>query len=387
MTVRIIQKRTIERGATALVVVLFSILLISTITVGFLRLIIQDQKRTTNDELSRGAYDAALAGVEDGKRVLQALANGSAPVQAAIKAAIDRGDCNTVHAAKILSPSDSSARTDEVLITAGGSSDDSSTSFDQAYTCVKISTTTPTYQNSLDTDKSDVIPLATAGSFTNLTIAWHSPSAGDGTPGHLTNTPASLPAFNQWSGSGPASTVRPALMRLQLIQFNRNRVSADDLDSAAGSATLFLYPSSISGIGSQNFAIDGRTGGVSVARVSCSTVIAGYACRATIAVPNPPNGTPADRQAYLRVTPLYAAKTSFEVSLDNGAQFDAVEPSIDSTGRASNVFRRVNARVRQTSTSFDYPRATVDITNNLCKSFGITSTEYRSDSRCLITPN
>lgn len=381
MTQRVVRRHTIERGATALIMVIFSVLLISTITVGFLRLIIQDQKRTVDDELSRGAYDAALAGVEDGKRVLQVLANGTGPVQSAIRTAIENKSCNTVHAAKILSPNDTSTNNDEVMITTGSASDDPSTSFNQAYTCVKIATTTPTYQNSLDTDKSDVVPLSATGSFSNLTIAWHLRS--DGIPGNLT-TSTSLPEFSQWS-SGAASKVRPALMRLQLIQFNRNRVSADDLDSAAGSATLFLYPSSISGIGSQNFAIDGRTGGVSVARVSCSQAIAGYACRATIALPNPPSGgTANDRQAYLRVTPLYAARTSFEISLDNSAKFDSVEPSIDSTGRASNVFRRVNARVKQTSTSFDYPRATIDTTNNLCKSFGVTNSDYYGDPSCPI---
>jgi Tfp pilus assembly protein PilX len=55
-----------EYGATALLVVTFSILILTTISIGFMRLVVQDQNRTNNDELSRGAYGAALAGVEDG---------------------------------------------------------------------------------------------------------------------------------------------------------------------------------------------------------------------------------------------------------------------------------------------------------------------------------
>ena len=51
-----------ERGATAIVIVIFSVLLLLTVTVGFMRLVVQDQNRSTDSELSRGAYDSALAG-------------------------------------------------------------------------------------------------------------------------------------------------------------------------------------------------------------------------------------------------------------------------------------------------------------------------------------
>ena len=80
-------RRTAEHGATALMVVVFSVLLLMTISVSFMRLVVQDQERTNNDELSRGAYDSALAGVEDGKRVLQScIANNSTADCAAIAA-------------------------------------------------------------------------------------------------------------------------------------------------------------------------------------------------------------------------------------------------------------------------------------------------------------
>ena len=379
MTKRTTKKRNLEQGATALLVVVFSILLITIITVGFLRLILRDQQRTTNDELSRGAYDAALAGVEDGKRVLQLAASGNRIAQDAIS----KNECNTIHRSRILSANDPIDREDEVLLTTGSSSSDSATSFDQAYTCVKIATQTATYQNSLDRDQSDVVPLAATGNFSELTISWHTAHDDERKVGGLPTAATVLPRLESWSGT---STVRPALMRLQLIQFKQNIATGDlesgveDLDKTEGSSTLFLAPTSLSGASSFDFSTSVRAGGIAPAAVFCSEVtISGYACKATIRLPNPPGGDASERLAYLRVTPLYAAKASFEISLGGAAdniKFDNVEPSIDSTGRAANVFRRVDARVKHTSTSFAYPRATVDVTNNLCKNFGVTGSSY-----------
>ena len=49
-----------------------------------------------------------------------------------------------------------------------------------------------------------------------------------------------------------------------------------------------------------------------------------------------------------------------------------IQPSIDSTGRAGDVFRRVDARVDMTGAiSNAYPRATIDVTEKLCKDFSI----------------
>jgi hypothetical protein len=66
--------------------------------------------------------------------------------------------------------------------------------------------------------------------------------------------------------------------------------------------------------------------------------------------------------------------TDFRIEPVN-TKFRDVEPAIDSTGRAADVFRRVKARVQLIDPMVDqlYPRATVDITHNFCKDFGITT--------------
>ena len=54
-------------------------------------------------------------------------------------------------------------------------------------------------------------------------------------------------------------------------------------------------------------------------------------------------------------------------------KFDDVQPVVDSTGRASTLFRRVEARLRM-GTDFPYPSYVADVQNNLCKNFSVDDT-------------
>ena len=61
-----------ESGGVSLFVVIFTAILITIITVGFTRFVIGYQQQTQRNDLSERAYNSALAGVEDAKRVLVA---------------------------------------------------------------------------------------------------------------------------------------------------------------------------------------------------------------------------------------------------------------------------------------------------------------------------
>ena len=76
---------------------------------------------------------------------------------------------------------------------------------------------------------------------------------------------------------------------------------------------------------------------------------------------------------------------NFRVQLAKDGQavsFAGVQAIVDSTGRASDQFRRVQSRVEVDTNSFPYPRAAIDITGNLCKNFMVTDnpTDYVSGS-------
>ena len=110
----------------------------------------------------------------------------------------------------------------------------------------------------------------------------------------------------------------------------------------------------------------------------------GYACTMTLTLPNPISGDASTRTAYLRLTPFYKS-TRFEVRLkSSGADvnFKGVQPLIDSTGRANDLFRRVQSRVEMTDTTFPYPDAAVDVTTEFCKDFTVINTAPLLEAQC-----
>jgi len=373
-----IRKR--EQGATALLIVIFALLLFTIVTVGFMRAMVQDQQQSNDSELSRGAYDSALAGVEDGKRVLtQCVVNG---VQAACDA-IDAEKCTTIGDAGIVTPASGSQTDGEVYVKRTAAGD--GTDFQQAYTCIKIDRNTNDYVNTLAADTSHVFPLRVSDteSFDTIELSWVAPAKGQATravtrPGMLASPP--LPTLVGWGSD------TPPIMRVQVMQYTDKNVKLRDFDENGGSQTLFIYPSNGGNLTTQ-FSVDGRRSGTQrPVYAPCSPgapqpPIDGYYCKVRIQMTKAVSGnaTDTDRRAYLRLTSLYAG-TDFRVRLYKGANlvnFNGVQPAVDATGRAADVFRRVRARVELIDPAVDttlYPRATVDITNNLCKTMFVTNT-------------
>lgn len=156
-----------ERGATALVIVMFAVLLFITVTVSFMKIMSLEQSRSNDNELSQGAYDSALAGIEDGKRVLAACAADAASDACTVLAG--EPTCTTVSAAKIVK---AEANGEVYLKTSLGAN---GTDFQQSYTCVKISRNTRDYRGTLKLDESNVVPLTVASSdaFDTVHFYWY----------------------------------------------------------------------------------------------------------------------------------------------------------------------------------------------------------------------
>jgi Tfp pilus assembly protein PilX len=398
-----------QTGAVSLFVVVFFMLLITVITVSFVRLMVADQRQATDNDLSQSALDSAQAGAEDAKRALLKYKQDCFASAAGCKAAanvINSEQCNTG-----LSSVSGSNSSKEVLVQQSASSRDSI--LDQAYTCVKMKLTTADYVGTLAANQSQLVPLFSSKTFDRVKLEWFSKE-------DITqvgpSTSVDLPAVNSAGqvlySQGQWPVNRPSLLRTQLIQYatsftlgNFDTVSGDQ----SNGATMFLYPTKQQNIGPKTFTENDQRKTdladdpnkkdplTTPTAISCSASInaGGYACSSVVVLPQAIGASPDkpnERTAYLRLMPLYTG-AHFRVTLWNGpinendstdpsspgesvVPFEGVQPLIDSTGRANDLFRRVQTRVNLVDTTFPYPDAAIDLTGNFCKDFAVTTDQY-----------
>lgn len=391
------QQKERQRGAVSLFVVIFAALLMTVVTVSFVQLMLKDQQQATTSDLSQSAYDSAEAGVEDAKRLLllnQACENNTAASTVncvAIKNALtpapgqSETDCDTLAKAGLV------AETNNETIIQQSDVANNDAKLDQAYTCVKIAVNTDDYKAHLDANQSTLVPITGVGTFDTVEVSWFtradiSSTTNDPTIGFPTSgADVSLPPVgDRWKFN------YPSLMRTQLIQTGANFKLSDFDDSGAGKSdanTLFLYPSS-TGLTDKDFALDARrvpTAGPQQTKCVTTFTASEYACTARIKLPAPIDGNTAQRNGYLRLTSLYNG-ASFKVRLLSGSdevKFSNVQPIVDSTGRANDMFRRVQARV-ELKGDFTTPEAALDMQGNLCKNFTVTDQEdgYQGSTTC-----
>ncbi len=387
--------RTRASGAVSLFVVLFASLLLTVLTVGFMRIMIQEQQQATNQDLSQSAYDSAVSGVEDAKRALHACQQGSDKACTAISAK----QCTTIQDAGVV-PMQSQT---ETVIKSGTTSDGS---LNQAYTCVTIEQKTDDYIGNLTEGKSAVIPLKGVGEFDTIQVEWmHKDNGSTGTnyAGGRVDTLAtpvsgdfgSLPKKSDWDQSAAS------LLRVESIVPSGASVSLDQLDGS-DVTTTFLRPAGVTDNASDLSASAPQSVPIRVARatgndnvttnttpVTCSNyrfTHGTYACRVSLQLA--PSTVPADSQvAFIRLTSLYR-DTSYRISLIRSSavvQFDGVQPIVDSTGRAGNIFRRISSRVGA-ATDLPYPENVFDTSGSLCKNFYVTDSEANASQPCSTAP-
>lgn len=381
-----IRTKNTQSGAVSLFVVVFATLLLSVVVLGFVRLMLSDQQQATRLDLSQSAYDSAQAGVEDAKRALlryQTICSGSdASSCSTALSDITSSQCNRA-LKNIVDISGSEVRVRQ-------SADD--IKLDQAYTCVTILLDTPDFLGMLQSGQSKIVPLKSTKPFDTILVEWYSRDdvSSQDSSVNLQNSTTALLSQADW----PIN--RPSLLRAQFMQVGSN-FRLTDFDATQGALsdvnTLFLYPVGVTNTYVKDpttvpIAVKDvrRTATTGPERIQCSGTLSsgGYACRALLQIPEPIGG--GARTALLRLTSFYN-KTNYRVSLlGNGgsttALFDAVQPEIDSTGRANDLFRRVKTRVELQDINFAYPEAAIDTTGNICKNFLVTDSANDYTTSC-----
>lgn len=370
--------RTDQRGAVSIFIVIFTSLLVTIVTTSFVQIMIRNQQQASNNDLSQSAYDSAMAGVEDAKRALVALKEcdkdaGAVGRCATLRSALERDDnCLTLEEAGV------------VTFVNGEVPVGDDPSLNQAYTCVTVQAITDSYEGTLEQDRSVVIPLITsdpdtARNITGVRISWFMqkdiPEGVDKNPRYdAASAVGDLPLASAWHKN------QPSIMRSQLIQFEQGNISLGsfDAENTKNSLTRFLYPGR-AGSGA-SFGDDGRRAEGSTNSPVITECVDGfstnvYACSTVVDVPQLDNPD-ANKEAYLQLSSLYN-KASYKVEMIGASgrsiNFDNVQPKIDSTGRASDLFRRVSARVSIDSMPSYFPTAALQVNNNLCKDFFVTN--------------
>ena len=370
-----------QTAAASIFIVVFTALMVTVVTVGFTQIMIRNHEQSQAADLSQSAYDAALAGVEDAKRILVYYAsnceNTTVPAGncSQVSSAMSAKKCTTAVASGLV-PQQKIGTESEVQV--------GSNELNQSYTCLKIQQLSMSYPGTVSPENpSIVLPLQPKGaSATTLQLWWFSKQdAGDkalDTAGFSDPTAWPLVKATDWSAT--ASKLRPPVIRAQYIPDGMN----DEMETKT--QTVFGYPKSSGGIGNVDTPRRSKTFRISSAKCDSDFNGSPGVCSITLSlIPSIADGS----VGYVQLSGLYLSGdvTMTAQLLDASGTVIPLRgiPTVDSTGRAAERLRRVVAQVRVGTIGISnrpQPRAAIDTTGNLCKTFFVTDNpnDYTSGS-------
>lgn len=483
-----------KKGAAAIYVVIFTATLLSIIALSFVRLMLSEMGRTTNYSLSQSAYNSALAGIEDAKIVLLRYQNcvnnpnytingkdaGCSKLIQYLQTEVDKysQDCDLV--GKALNYNIDNHET--IIQTEGNSGEvsESAATFDQAYTCVKVSPKNRNYLTTLTNNyPTKIVPIRTENqaatdSVNRIVLSWfsrknltnvaktaggteinderyHTFKGKTGDPenpemnGSLIDNNIFQTNIADYRNTFTSKPIVPSVIQATLIQTantfklsqfysakkegtsyrtNRGSITLRPTTANPYSVTTSDYSNHIGG--DDGFSSHGGPFATAATKsqntpldVHCFTdggidTPNGYACTADIYVPKPigynsssnkrnfttfflvlnlPYGDPETevsvelKHCDNNSDKIYTEKGEGDESGCTSVDFANVQPIVDSTGRANDLFRRVEARVELIDTYFpivNYALAVNDPDgddDNVVKDFYVTKNCSYSESK------
>ena len=397
-----------ESGQASMVTVAMFMMLFAAIAVSFTFVVISASRQALNDSLQSSAKIAAESGVEDAKRLIVYCYNKRQPGGGYLPA--DQQLCSQVIGKlstqlegmgcdEILKPMHDIGTISEVeqegnnrgyRVRVGDNSGGKNEN-NEYYQCLKIATKTDNYQGMVNNlGKSVIVPLRVvntqnqAAVIASLEIEWHRNVAGnDGDNQAVMNGAqgTGLPKATTWNSSN-----RPAVLRVERVGVPKNNFT---LDSLAESDTALTLRPSVNGNGGgkdknryhlgdykpyyqsgrDSIAPNNQYGGKApIVEVKCDG--ADYACKTIFE-----DSLDTTKTYYLRINAIYRS-THFKITAyDQGGNklyFDGVQPLVDVTGRSSDSFSRIQARLKP---SFDknadstnwWPEYVIDTNGKVCK--------------------
>lgn len=318
-----------QNGMVSIMIASVLMVIMALMTLGFTRVVQNEQRQSIDSQLSEQAFYAAESGI-------------NVAVNAPGFPGVLKTDC-------------------DVSSYGGGqvSVDDE----DVAFTCIQINPNPSDLvfgNDSITTSRSKVVPINTDPIATTLTIQWN--DTNHDVPATANCSDVTLRDVASWDSVGA--------LRVDLIgvpsaaTFDRQSL----LDSQF-SAILYPCP----GAGPTSISFSGARGDDDIGRiipVQCSSA-AEYECRLDIT--DITNGGPY-RQHYIRFNSIYS---DVNVRITAGTNvagerplFAGAQAVVDSTGRATDVYRRLQARIPLYE-SYITPSATIQTLDDICKLYQV----------------
>lgn len=388
-----------RRGVASLYICIFAAILFGIITLSFMRIILSEAGQSSDDDLSRSAYDSALAGVEDAKTAvnryyecLRTTGGTGSDCNTEAHDKLFQTNCESgIGLAKFLyNYSDGEIAIQQNAINGGTNPDNNS---DQAYTCVIIKDTVPDYRSTLTSDtRTKVIPLGvydgsntttSIGNVHRVRFSWYSSL----NEGDASNFNFSDGTFNDRTNATVPPTIYLSLIR---VGSDITTSSFHTANNGTDYASVALLPTASGGtneITSSQLMTAGNAGKDDKNTpflINCSTT-SEFACSIDFT-----NLTFDDQDSVFLVATLPYGDTvsDFAVTLyssndiSSSIDFTGVQISVDSTGRTNQLVRRVEARLDPADLFFPYPEFEIETTGNgdetLSKNFWITANCWHS---------
>ncbi len=382
-----------KKGVASLYVVIFATILFGVITLSFVRIILSEKGQSSNDDLSQSAYDAALAGVEDAKiavnKYYECKSSGSTTGDCARYTSSslfdDLGDdgCSDFKLKRLLYPDSDDS---EVKI-----QESTSNNSDQAYTCVLIKNKVDDYRSTLTSDThTRVVPIGIGSTsldqVASIEFQWY--SSINGTK-FSENVNSESPNYHQGKFGTAADATTPPTISLTLLRTDANFSLESFNNSTSGKySTMVLLPSAgnndnqaINTIDSESIERSGNSNiENSPFRIKCNHE-GEFACTATLNTSKAGFFTAGGNAMLVISIPYGDTVTDFAVKLKdrngNPINFENVQISVDATGRANQLVRRVETRLDPADIFFPYPEYEVTLNgsndDSLRKYFWITA--------------
>jgi len=411
-----------------MVTVAMFMMLFAAIAVSFTFVVISASRQALNDSLQSSAKIAAESGVEDAKRLIVYCYNkrsgGSYTTPDAqqlcpqvigkLSTELEGMGCDEIlglmKGKGISDVEEEGGRGYRVKVGNNGSNNNNENN--EYYQCLKIATKTDNYQGMVNNlGKSIIVPLRVvntqnqAAVIASLEIEWHRNVAGNDGDNQAEMHGASgtgLPPANIWSKNN-----RPAVLRVERVGVPK-KVGGFSLNDLADSDTALTLRPSVNnkgsnynlgaykpqypplplgrdGIAPNNQYYDHSKKTVPIVEAACKDS-GDYACKTTFDGELLDTDKTADY--YLRINAIYRS-THFKITAydKNGSKlyFDGVQPLVDVTGRSSDSFSRIQARLKP---SFDknadstnwWPEYVIDTNGKVCKDIEV---QYdKGEDRC-----